>query len=225
MLHFISKSNVCTSKLILCDRRLRSMSYGVIQKSNKILHLLNFISQLNNELDFYYFLGFVIYPIDRVIKLVSMRNWTKYASIHTKIAFVFSQIWIWLYWKIHIEQLLICNSWNDLSINPISMKSYSIYGNRYMHIYWPNFICSCCYLIVLQKAIFAMQLNLILIILITECHHAIICILQKAIHFSILTGGISLQMQLIKLMMIPCQVLSYEKSSTNIFDGIHNLIW
>ena len=62
---------------------------ALFKKSNKILHLLNFISQLNNELDFYYFLGFVIDPIDWVIKLVSMRKWTKYASNHTNILLCF----------------------------------------------------------------------------------------------------------------------------------------
>ena len=67
------------------------MSYGVIQKKqqNTSSAKLHFLAQ--QWIDFYYFLGFVIYPIDWVIKLVSVRKWTKYASNHTKIAFVFLQ--------------------------------------------------------------------------------------------------------------------------------------
>ena len=57
ILYYILKFKICIAKPILCSHRLRSMSCGVIQKSNKILHLLNFVSQLNNELKFYYLFG------------------------------------------------------------------------------------------------------------------------------------------------------------------------
>ena len=72
-------------------------------------------------------------------------------------------------------------------------------------------VCCCCFLIDIHKPIFAKQLNLILIILITDlcsCNHMYFA---KSDPLQNLNRCPSLQMQLIKLMIF-CQILSYEKA-------------